>query len=81
MCKTLSDIQFPQFYFHSKSMNLTMHFYYFATVLMVQFSQTAYSGSETSGNVRVMLLLRGGTSTSDITVTVMLSDISAKGRR
>ena len=56
-------------------------FLFFATVLMVQFSQTAYSGSEASGNVRVMLLLRGGTSTSDITVTVMLSDISAKGKQ
>ena len=48
---------------------------------MVQFSQTIYSGSETSGSVHIMLLLRGGTSASDITVTVMLSDISAKGRR
>ena len=63
-------------------MNLISYaFLFFTIVLMVQFSQTIYSGSETSGNVIIMLLLRGGTSASDITVTVMLSDISAKGRR
>ena len=56
-------------------------FYSLTVVLMVQFSQTNYSGSETSGAVHVMLLLRGGTLTSNITVTLVLSDISAKGRR
>ena len=60
---------------------VSAQFYSFTAVLMVQFSQNTYSGSETSGTVHVMLLLRGGTSTSDITVTVMLSDISAKGKR
>lgn len=47
---------------------------------MVQFSQTTYSGSEESGNVPVMLSLKGGTSTSDITVVIMFSDISAEGK-
>ena len=47
---------------------------------MIEFSQSAYSGSEASGVVPIMLLLRGGTSTSDITVTVTLSDITAKGK-
>ena len=47
---------------------------------MVEFSQSAFSGSETSGVVPVILLLKGGTSTSDITVTVTLSDITAEGK-
>ena len=47
---------------------------------MVEFSQYAFSGSETSGVVPVILLLKGGTSTSDITVTVTLSDITAEGK-
>ena len=50
-------------------------------VLRIQFSQTAYSGSETSGSVNVMLILRGGYSTTNVTVIVMLSDISAEGKR
>ena len=42
-----------------------------------------YSGSEASGFISVTLLLRGGTSTNDITVIVIRSDqspISAEGR-
>ena len=50
-------------------------------VLGIEFSQTTYSGSETSGSVNVMLILRGGYSTSNVTVIVMLSDISAEGKR
>lgn len=58
-----------------------MLLYSLTVVLRVQFSQTNYSGSETSGAVYVMLILRGGYSTSNITATVMLSDISAQGKK
>ena len=47
---------------------------------MVEFSQSIYPGSEASGVVPIMLLLQGGTSTSDITVTVTPSDVTAKGK-
>ena len=49
----------------------------------MQFSQTNYFDIETSGMVTVTLLLGGGTSSNDITVTVMPSDqspISAEGK-
>ena len=42
-----------------------------------------YSGLEASGFISVTLLLREGTSTEDITVTVTLSDqspVSAEGK-
>jgi len=42
-----------------------------------------YSGSEASGNISVILLLRGGTPSYDISVTVMPSDrspVSAEGK-
>ena len=51
---------------------------------MVQFSQNVFTGSESSGIVPVTLLLEGGTSDSDISVTVMPSDqspLSAEGKR
>ncbi|XP_065884189.1 uncharacterized protein [Dysidea avara] len=50
--------------------------------LSVEFSDTVYTGSEQSGVVRVTLVLRGGTSTSPISVTVTPSDqspLSAEG--
>ena len=47
---------------------------------MVDFSQTTYSTNESSGNVSIMLSLKGGTSDIDITVTVMPSDQSAEGK-
>ena len=43
---------------------------------MVEFSQPIYTGSESSGNLPVTLLLYGGTSAINITVTVMPSDQS-----
>ena len=53
-------------------------------VLMVQFSQSTFPGSESLGRVPVTLLLEGGTSDSDISVTVIPSDqspLSAEGKR
>ena len=50
---------------------------------MIRFSQPAYYGDETSGGIHVTLLLEGGSSTDDITVTVMPSDqspVSAQGK-
>ena len=49
-------------------------------VLVLQFFQNNFTGSETSGFVTVMLQLTGGTSTSDITVTVTPSDVTAEGK-
>ena len=57
---------------------------YVFVVLQVEFSQPDYTSSEQSGVVPVTLVLRGGTSTSDITVTVIPSDqspVSAEGKR
>ncbi|XP_065905004.1 uncharacterized protein [Dysidea avara] len=51
-------------------------------VLIVKFSQSIYPGTESLGRVPVTLLLEGGTSNSDISVTVMPSDqspLSAEG--
>ena len=51
---------------------------------MVQFSQSTFRGSESLGRVPVTLLLEGGTSDSDISVTVIPSDqspLSAEGKR
>jgi len=53
-------------------------------VLMVQFSQSIYTGSESSGIVPVSLSLRGGTADRDISVTVTPSDqspLSAEGKK
>ena len=50
---------------------------------MVEFSKASYNSSESSGNITVTLLLRGGTSTNKITVTVTPSNLSppsAKGK-
>lgn len=52
------------------------------TVLRVEFSQMNYTGSERLGLLSVTLLLKGGDSADDITVTVTLSDqspVSAEG--
>jgi len=57
---------------------------YKSVVLSVEFSQPDYTGSEESGFVQVTLVLRGGTSTSDISVNVIPSDqspVSAQGKR
>ena len=56
---------------------------YFA-VLVMQFSQSTFSASESIGKISVTLLLEGGTSDSNISVTVIPSDqspISAEGKR
>ena len=58
--------------------------YLFIAVLIVKFSQSIYPGTESLGRVPVTLLLEGGTSNSDISVTVMPSDqspLSAEGKR
>ena len=54
--------------------------YSLIVVLMLQFFQDTFTGSERSGFVTVILQLIGGTSTRDITVTVTPSDISATGK-
>ena len=50
---------------------------------MVEFGQLSTSGSEASGFINISLILRGGTSANDITVTVTPSDqspVSAEGK-
>ena len=67
-----------------KSRVTDLIYYYLLAVLQVEFSQSDYTSSEQSGVVPVTLVLRGGTSTSDITVTVIPSDqspVSAEGKR
>ena len=52
------------------------------TVLNVEFDRTNYTGSEKSGRLSVTLLLKGGNSAFDITVTVTPSNqspVSAEG--
>ena len=59
------------------------HLPFFAVALTVTFSQEIYTGFEDSGVVSVTLLLEGGTSSSDISVTVTPSDqspVSAQGK-
>jgi len=54
------------------------------TVLMVEFSQNTFTGSESSGAIPVSLLLREGTADRDISVIVIPSDqspVSAQGKR
>lgn len=53
-------------------------------VLSIEFTQSAFTGNESSGVIPVILVLRGGTSSSDISVTVTPSDqspLSAEGKR
>ena len=52
------------------------------TVLRIGFNQTTFFGLEKSGFIFVTLMLSGGISTNDITVTVTPSDqspVSAEG--
>lgn len=65
------------------AINTKLYIFYFAA-LTVQFSSPDYTNSELSGNILVTLLLEGGTSSSNITVTVVPSDqspVSAEGKR
>ena len=58
--------------------------YHFSTALTVEFSESSYTSSESSGSISVTLLLKGGTSDIVITVTVTPSDqspVSAEGKR
>ena len=61
-----------------------LHYLHFNTIdLTATFSQTTYSGLEDSGVISVTLLLEGGTSSSDISLTVTPSDqspVSAQGK-
>ena len=50
--------------------------YEFHTALMVEFSKASYNGSESSGNIPITVLLRGGTFVFNITVTVAPSNLS-----
>ena len=57
---------------------------YYYIELMVEFTQATFTSSESSGTLPVSLLLRGGTSASDISVIVTPSDqspVSAQGKR
>ena len=54
---------------------------FYTAVLTVRFSETTYSGTESSGVVPVTLMLEGGISPFVITVTVIPSDQSAEGKR
>ena len=59
------------------------NFHLFTAELTVQFSKPTFSGTEPTGVVTVTLLLGGGTSASDISVTVTPSDqspVSARGK-
>jgi len=61
-----------------------IHSLLLSVVLMVRFSQLIFSGSESLGRVPVTLMLEGGTSDSNISVTVIPSDqlpLSAEGKR
>ena len=58
-----------------------MIFCLFSTELTVEFSESSYTSSESSGNIPVTLSLKGGTSDIVITVTVTPSDKSAEGKR
>jgi len=65
-------------------MSIKLHCNSDIVVLTVQFSQSTFSGSEESGSISVTLLLEEGTSTTDITVTVIPFDqtpVSAEGKR
>ena len=51
---------------------------------MVRFSAPSFSGDETSGEIKVIVLLEGGASTTDLTVIVQPSELSppsAEGKR
>ena len=54
--------------------------YSYTVVLVVEFGQFSFSGSETSCFIAIILTLRGGISSDDITVTVTPSPVSAKGK-
>ena len=57
-------------------------FFYF-TVLIIEFSSSSYADFESSGNISVTLLLKGGISSTDVNVTVMPSNqspLSAEGK-
>jgi len=49
-------------------------------VLMIQFSSTSFSGSESSGEVIVSIVMLGGTADSNINVMVRLNGMTAKGQ-
>ena len=52
--------------------------------LAIEFSQSTFVSSESSTNITVTLVLDGGTSSSDITITVILSEqspLSAEGKK
>ena len=56
----------------------------FTSVLTVQFSQSVFTANESSGVMLVTLLLEGGTSDINVSVTVMPSDqspLSAEGKK
>jgi len=49
-------------------------------VLMIQFSSTSFSGSESSGEVIVTIVMLGGTADRIINVMVRLNGMTAKGQ-
>ena len=58
------------------------YLFYF-TALTIEFTSSNYSNYESSGNISVALLLKGGTSSTDINVIVTPSNqspLSAEGK-
>ena len=48
-------------------------------VLLVQFTSTSFSGSESSGEVLVTVALSGGVDSSNVTIFINLNGITATG--
>ena len=48
-------------------------------VLVVEFTSSSFSGSESSGEILVTLMLSGGVRTSDVTIMISLNGINATG--
>ena len=65
---------------YTYKINVEASYMYCCTiVLMVEFTSSSFSGSESSGEVLVTLMLSRGVSTSDITVMISLNGINATG--
>ena len=48
-------------------------------VLRVQFASATYSGKESSGEILITVIITGGASNVDISVTIGFSEITATG--
>ena len=48
-------------------------------VIRVQFASATYSGKESSGEILITVIITGGTSNLDISVTIGFSEVTAIG--